>query len=339
MLAATRRPRGKGPVLWFEPPLVLGLAALLDFLLADPWDWPHPVQAMGWVINCCSPWIWRLDSPQMQRLAGVVLGLGLVFGSGAVGWGLVAIARRVDFKLAVILQIILVASCLAGRSLRRAANAVLTPLEQGNLGAARQQLGLYVGRDTDNLNPPEILRAVLETVSENTTDGVTAPFFYAVLGAFIPGIGPVPAALAYKAASTLDSMVGYKQPPYQDLGWFSARFEDALTWLPCRLTVFTIAVISGHPARVVRLCLRDASTDPSPNAGWSECAYAAALGVQMGGTNYYHGQLKIKPKLGEPHRPITPERIKAALGLTRWMFLLWLAAALLTFIALAEILD
>jgi adenosylcobinamide-phosphate synthase len=189
-------------------------------------------------------------------------------------------------------------------------------------------LSQYVGRDTEKLTEPEILRAVLETVTENATDGVTAPLFYAIVGAFFPGVGSVALALAYKAASTLDSMVGYRQEPYTDLGWFSAKLEDVLTWLPCRLTVMTLALLSGRPQKVWYLCQRDAIKDLSPNSGWSECAYAAILGVQVGGTNWYQGIAKDKPLLGEPVNPITVAKIYEALRLTRYCFLLWLGIAI-----------
>jgi adenosylcobinamide-phosphate synthase len=134
-------------------------------------------------------------------------------------------------------------------------------------------------------------------------------------------------AIAYKAASTLDSMVGYRDAPYTYIGWASARCDDVLTWLPCRLTVLTIALLSGRPGHVLRVCRRDAPQDPSPNAGWSECAYAAALGVQVGGLNLYRGLPKPKPLLGNPDHPITPAIIRRAMALTRTTFLLWLGLA------------
>lgn len=307
--------------------IALVLAAILDFVIGDPWGWPHPVQAMGWVIQRYSLGVlgW-IKHPQGQRLAGVWLGLGLVIGSGLLAWWVIALAGRVHWGLAIAINLILLASCFAGRSLRRAAADVLTPLQAGDLATARERLGLYVGRDTADLSEAEVLRAVLETISENATDGVLAPLFYASLGAWL-GLGSLPLALAYKAASTLDSMVGYREAPYTYLGWFSARLEDGLTWVPCRLTVLTIALICGHPRRVWRICRRDAIADPSPNAGWSEAAYAAALGVQVGGTNRYRGVVKVKPKLGDSDRCITPEVIRQGLGLTRTSFLLWLAIA------------
>lgn len=308
--------------------LVLAIASLLDFLIGDPVGWLHPVQVMGWAIADYSQIVLaRLKTPLAQRMAGVLLGLGLILGSGLLGWLVIEMARRSHGWLGIAAESILLASCFAARSLRNAATDVLRPLQANELEEARSVLSRYVGRDTANLSEPDILRAVLETVTENATDGVMAPLFYALVGAALPGVGSVPLALAYKATSTLDSMVGYRQAPYTYLGWFSARVEDLLTWLPCRLTVLTLALLSGRPLQVWRLCQRDAPKDPSPNSGWSECAYAAVLGVQVGGVNWYRGVAKHKPLLGDAISPITPPVIHRALQLTRHCFLLWLGGA------------
>jgi adenosylcobinamide-phosphate synthase len=315
--------------------LVLIIAALLDYLIGDPWGWPHPVQVMGWVIFRFTKFSQQLCQNSLtQRIAGSVLGIILVIGSGVFGSLIIQSARWLHPLLGIILESILLASCFAGRSLRTAAVAVLQPLTAKHLEEARDILSNYVGRDTQNLSEPEILRAVLETVTENATDAVMAPLFYAIIGVFVPVVGPVPLALAYKASSTLDSMVGYREAPYTYLGWFSARLEDCLTWLPCRLTVMTLALLSGKPLYVWRICRRDAVTDPSPNSGWSECAYAAILGVQMGGTNWYRGVAKQKPLLGDAIYPITPISIQNALQLTRYAFLLWLGVAIAIFLIL-----
>ena len=349
MRVAGRPRRERALALWFEVGLaplylapdvtpsavVLLAAALLDFVVGDPWSWPHPVQAMGKVISGYSQWILKKPlSRLVVKIAGVGLGCLLMGGSGGIVWiGLWLLdywGRYWEGNFSVWVQgsvaAVLLASCFAGRSLRRAAEEVLSPLQANDLAAARQTLAMYVGRDTEQLDATEIQRAVLETVSENAVDGVLAPLFYAIVGALLGGVpGSVGMAIAYKAASTLDSMVGYIEAPYTDLGWFSARFEDGLTWLPCRLSVLTIALLSGHPMRVLSLCWRDASADPSPNAGWSECAYAAALGVQLGGPNTYKGKLKVKPYLGNAEREITPEVVVEAMRLTRWSFLWGLA--------------
>jgi cobalamin biosynthesis protein CobD len=343
---------------------VLILAAVLDYSIGDPWGWPHPVQAMGWAIDRYTRLVFNIwnnppgkrphlgdrpagDRPKLLlRCAGIILAIGLILGSYTVSWSIVQAASWVHPLLGLAGETILLASCFAGRSLRAAAEDVLTPLNVGDLVKARERLSLYVGRDTENLSEPEILRALLETVTENAVDGVSAPLFYALVGFALPHLllsvgnlsiadssmsvsAIVPLAIAYKAASTLDSTVGYKEAPYTDLGWFSAKLEDVLTWLPCRLTVVTLAVISGKPLYIWKMCQRDAVKDASPNSGWSECAYAAILGVQLGGTNSYRGVVKHKPLLGEPNQSITPQHICQALQLTRYCFLIWLGLSLL----------
>lgn len=314
--------------------VILASASLLDYFLGDPWGWPHPVRVMGFCITRYTELIFKIcNTPRMRFFAGIVLGIGLSISAAFVGWLIVEFAQRLHPLFGIALASILTASCFAARSLADAARDVLQPLSTGDLAAARTRLSFYVGRDTDNLSESEILRALLETVSENAVDGVTAPLFYAILGALLPEVGSVPFALAYKAVSTLDSMVGYKHEPYTDLGWFSAKLEDVLTWLPCRLTVLTLALISGKPGYVLSICRRDAIFDPSPNSGWSECVYAAILGVQLGGTNYYQGIAKHKPLLGEPIFPITPARIYKALQLTRWCFLIWLGITFIFYLA------
>lgn len=309
--------------------LIFILAALLDYIIGDPRGWLHPVQAMGWVISGLTQVFLHSQNALTQRLTGILLAITVILGSGTLGWLIAHGGRWLHPLWGIPLESILLASCLAARSLRAAAEAVLQPLRTGNIELARKTLSNYVGRDTQNLSPEEILRAVLETVTENATDGVMAPLFYAIVGACLPGVGAIPLALAYKASSTLDSMVGYREAPYTHLGWFSAKLEDILTWLPCRLTVISLGLLSSKPLYVWRICLRDAIYDPSPNSGWSECAYAAILGVQMGGTNWYRGIAKTKPPLGDAIHAITLSSVNNALLLTRYCFLLWLGIALL----------
>ncbi|MBJ7898507.1 MAG: cobalamin biosynthesis protein CobD [Cyanobacteria bacterium RI_101] len=301
-----------------ETPLVWLGAVLLDRWLGDPPAWLHPVQVMGWLIDVLTQAGLKGFQPGWPRkLGGALLAL-TVIGASALGAGLtVTLARNINPYFGLTLEIIGLASCLAGQSLAAAVQAVLDAVNQGDLPLARRRLAYFVGRDTESLNETDILRAALESLAENTVDGVTAPFFYALLGSFLPGVGPLPLAFAYKAASTLDSMVGYRREPYADWGWFSARLEDGLTWLPCRLTVLILALISRRPRQVLALCQRDAPQDPSPNSGWSEGVFAAVLGVQLGGENRYQGEVKRKPFLGEPRRSLTPALVEEGLILSR----------------------
>ncbi len=300
-------------------------AALLDYLIADPRHWIHPVQVMGWGITHLTQWILTYCPHKWpRRLGGILLGLTIIIGSGIIGWLIINLASRLDPLLGLLLEIILLASCFAGKGLRLAAQTVILPLTAENIDLARGKLSQYVGRDTAHLSAAEIQRALLETIAENAVDGVTAPLFYAIFGLFLP-MGSVPLALGYKAASTLDSMVGYRREPYTEIGWFSAQLEDRLTWLPCRLTVITLALLSGKLRQILALCYRDAAQDPSPNSGWSESVYAAILGVQLGGENTYQGVVKAKPLLGDSLRSITPDIINQALNLTRMVCLVWLS--------------
>lgn len=315
--------------------LVLFLAASLDYLIGDPWGWIHPVQVMGWMIELGTTFVLNYTSKRiLRRWGGIILAGGIIAGSGFLSWLGVKLAYHLNFYLGISVEVILLASCFATRSLRNAAIDVLQPLSNKDIKTARLQLSLYVGRDTAQLTETEILRAVLETVAENTIDGVTSPLFYAIIGTLLPGIGPVPLALAYKAASTLDSMIGYRREPYTDIGWFSAQLEDRLTWLPCRLTVLTLGIISGKLRQVLIICSRDANKDPSPNSGWSECVYAVILGVQLGGANIYKGIVQEKPLLGEPIFPITSKKILQALTLTRYCFLIWLSLGVIGYLAI-----
>ena len=305
--------------------MVLIAAVALDAIVGDPIWIPHPVQLMGGVIGTTTQSILgRYSTPRGQKIAGVALAIAIVTSSAFLVRSIVAIAYQLHWFLGMATASVLLASCFANRSLSAAAYHVLQPSIAGDLETARSRLSGYVGRDTQHLSGTEIGRALLETIAENTTDGITAPLFYAIVGAFFPAIGSAPLAIAYKAASTLDSMVGYREKPYTYIGWASAKLDDILTWLPCRLTVVTIALLGGKPFAVWRTCRCQATRDPSPNSGWSECAFAVALEVQLGGLNYYRGVPKYKPILGHSQRLIGPEVIHRALFLSRASFIFWL---------------
>ena len=312
---------------------ILLLALGLDYLLGDPKNWLHPVEVIGWIINFFSQLILKYcPTPLQKRIGGILLGIGVIFGSGILIGIFLKFLSNYLWWLSIIVEIILLASCFAFRSLAMATFDILTSLKEDNLQKTRVKLSQYVGRDTQNLTPIEIKRALLETVAENATDGITAPLFYTLIGFFINPIVMVSFAISYKAASTLDSMIGYQREPYSDIGWFSAKFEDILTWFPCRLTVLTLALISGKAQKVLQICRRDAINDPSPNSGWSECIYAAILNVQLGGINTYKGIIKEKPLLGENIETITEDKINQALNLTLYCCLIWTGVTTIFFL-------
>jgi adenosylcobinamide-phosphate synthase len=279
---------------------------LLDAVLGEPPEAVHPIVLMGFVISAFEKRALRLKNPRSRRLAGIVLALSVP--------SLVFVFTRkilsvVPRKPGWVMGTALLCTTLSMRSLGEAAEEVERGLGEGRLDRSRRQVGRLVGRDTDELSESEVCRAAVESVAENTSDGVVAPMLYGVLfGA--------PGALAYKAVNTLDSMVGYRQPPYEDLGWASARLDDFANLAPSRLTMLCTAAISGRPLRTLLSALRYGPLTASPNAGMAEAAFAGALGVKLGGANMYGGVLREGPILGDGRLP-TPEDIRRAVRLMR----------------------
>src|SRR5918997_5422369 len=262
------RPQGGGQ---------LAAALGLDALLGEPPETVHPTVLMGLVISAFEKRALRIESPRSRRLAGIVLALSVP--------SLVFICTRKILSLAPrkpgwVLGTVLISTTLSMRGLGEAAGAVEMELREGRFESARTRVGHLVGRDTGELSESEVCRAAVESVAENTSDGVVAPMLYGVLfGA--------PGALAYKDGNTLDSMVGYRQPPYEDLGWASARLDDLANLAPSSLTMLCTAAISGCPLRTLLSALRYGPLTASPNAGMAEAAFAGALGVKLGGGSTY----------------------------------------------------
>ena len=309
---------------------------------------------MGWWITLLrrGAEAWAGTRAWKLRLAGGWITLVLVGGSGLAGWAVEQLAPTP-------LLVVALASALAGRSLEQAVLQVLKALpnslqavqnqthhagESPRLAAlqpARQALAWIVGRDTADLDAPEILRAAAETASENAVDGLFAPLFWMLVGAGIWSLNPAlpgPLALAwgFKAASTLDSMLGYRRGRLRWLGTAGARLDDLLVWLPCRLVAMGLPLAAGQPGRCFSLlaaALGDGAADPSPNAGVSQAAYAHAAAVQLGGCNRYGGQLTSKPLLAQGLPAPDGAAVRHMLKLSRRLELVWLAtAAVLAFI-------
>ncbi len=283
----------------------LVLAAGLDLIMGDPRWLPHPVRAMGLVIAWCDDHVREIcRSPIALRLAGVILALGLPTVVYVLACWMVVEAGVVADWLGTVVTIGLASSTLAGRDLWDHVQAVTKPLQRGDIVGARQAVGMMVGRDTQALSESEVVRAAVETVAESTADGVIAPLFYLMLG------GP-PLALAYKAVNTLDSMVGHRDERHINFGWASARLDDAANWIPARLAAVLLLLASGlvtlKPERMMRawhVLRRNGGNHPSPNSGRPEAAMAGALGVQLGGTNYYEGIANARPTLGDGRRDL-----------------------------------
>jgi adenosylcobinamide-phosphate synthase len=303
---------------WWPPsPTGVGLAlgAVADLVLADPRR-RHPVAGFGQAAAALERLVWR-DS----RVAGAGYAAVCVGTATAVG----AAAQRLTAGHPLARTALTAAATwtvLGGTSLGRAASTMRGHLEAGDLPAARAHLATLAGRDPSGLGEAELVRATVESVAENTSDAAVAPLFWGAV-AGLPGL------LAYRAANTLDAMVGYRSPRYARFGWAAARFDDAVNWVPARatavLTVLTAPLAGGSPAGAWRAWQRDGGAHPSPNAGRCEAALAGALGLRLGGRNVYGERVEERPVLGEGQPPARGD-IRRAVRLSRAV---WTAAAAL----------
>ncbi len=277
------------------------VACALDLLLGDPEWFPHPVRWFGLLIGAGERWLRRsARSPGSEFAAGAALAGAVV----SAGW---ALGRPSNAAW----RTLLAWTALSARSLLDEGRTVIRALEASDLGLARRRLSRIVGRDTDRLDESEICRALIETLAESTCDGVVAPVLYLAAGG-------VSWAMAYKAANTLDSMIGHPEPPYRYFGRAAARLDDAANFFPARLTALGIVAAAkwrGLDARrAFEVWLRDRNKHASPNAGHSESAMAGALGVRLGGDNFYDGCLHRAPRLNAAGRPPSVRDAKTALS-------------------------
>jgi adenosylcobinamide-phosphate synthase len=263
----------------------------LDRLLPEPPGAVHPVVLFGALMTGLERRLYR-DAVR-PGILHVLVGAGLGLGAGA-------LMRSTALATS---------SAVAGRALVATARDVGRSLQVDDIEGARELLPSLVGRDPSGLERGEIARAVVESVAENTVDAVVAPAFWA-------SVAGAPGALGYRSVNTLDSMVGHRSPRYANYGWASARLDDALAWIPARLTVVLVVLVRPHAAKAVWVAVRDqAPGHPSPNAGVAEAAFAAALGVRLGGTNRYGVQVEERVALGTG-RPAEVEDIDGAIRLS-----------------------
>ena len=278
--------------------LAITIAVVLDLIIGDPPSWPHPVKWIGTFISKLDK---RLNQGIHRKGKGIMM-LFIVLLAVFVPilflcWG----AYQIHPLIGIMVEGILISTSLAHKSLKDAAMEVYDPLQKDDYQKARLKLSYIVGRDTEQLTESEIVRGTVETVAENTSDGVTAPMFWA-------WIGGAPFALVYRAINTCDSMVGYKNDKYLDFGWASARMDDIANWVPSRLTGFTMLLANRPQKTKVKstwnILFRDAKKHPSPNSGWCEAGAAALLGVQLGGVNTYKGIVSNRALMGDVLYPL-----------------------------------
>ncbi len=322
--------------------LVLVIAAVfLDLLIGDPPWAPHPVQVIGRLIQAIQNWVeyFSRDSAAGLRVGGALLTIIVVTVSGSSGWFIESLAMSqsplINF-LGKTLLLIALTSALAAGSLRRSVKNVLNEIgsneENTNLEKAREKLGLIVGRDIEGLKREEILRAAAETASENSVDGIFGPLFWIIIGLLNWEIssnlpGPLTLAWIYKASSTIDSMIGYKEGPLFWLGATGARLDDILTFVPCRLVLISLPITNSSWKRylsVVRVSLKEGCKDESPNSGISEAIFAHCVGIKMGGINKYKNKLFKKPLLANKSKSPDKNSILNILELSLRLELIWL---------------
>jgi len=309
--------------------MIAGL--ILDLLIGDPQGWPHPVIWIGKWISFCDKKIRAKaagDSAKLRR-GSVWMTASTVLLSMAVTAAVLRAAAFGGTYVLLAAMTIISWTCLASKSLAKEANGVQKALEQ-SLEAGRKQVGRIVGRDTASLSSEEIVAATVETVAENTTDGIVSPLIYLFLG------GPV-LAMGFKAASTLDSMEGYLDEKYRDIGWSGAKLDDLLNYVPARISghlMCLAAFLTGTDGKnSYRIMKRDHANHLSPNCAWTESAAAGALHVQLGGSHEYFGKVIEKPTIGDKDRGIEPGDIRKT---NRLMYgTTFLAAGLLLLIGLA----
>jgi len=286
------------------------LAYFLDLLIGDPRWFPHPVKGIGKLITFLEQRLRTLISN--QRTAGIILSIIVVGSTYVAIFFAVRISSHINKWVGFIIESFLIFTTFSTKDLGKEADEVYQALKIDNLELAKKKLSMIVGRDTENLNKDEIIRATVETVAENSVDGVISPLFYAALGG-------APLALAYKAISTLDSMVGYKNEKYIYFGWCSAKLDDVANYIPARISALLIPLTSfilrkrGQSAW--RIILQDKNKSPSPNEGIAEAGFAGALGIQLGGTASFQGRKSSRPFVGEKLREKEQEDIPRAIYL------------------------
>lgn len=295
-------------------PVGFAAAYTLDWLLGDPAWLPHPVRWIGRMIGGGEQLLRPcVRTPRGELAGGLVLTVGTVGTCGAGSWCLLVLLERWSPGLAWLVSLYFAMTTLATRSLLDEAHAVYCLLASRALPLARQQVARIVGRDTQALEAPEVVRAAVETLAESASDGIIAPMLYLALGG-------VPAALAYKAINTLDSMIGHRGVPYEYFGKCAARLDDAANFLPARLTgllfVLAAGVLRLDFRSAWRMMWRDGAKHQSVNAGYPEAAMAGALGVRLGGINYYDGEPHAGCSLGDASRPLDVPVLGDALRLT-----------------------
>lgn len=286
-------------------PMLIGF--LLDACIGDPCNFPHPIRLIGRMISALERII-RKKCSSLRR-GGIALTVIVLLVSTLIPALLLLLCCRIHPAAGIAAESILICYLLAARNLRDESMKVCRAAEAGDTETARKAVSMIVGRDTAVLDRDGILRAAVETVAENTSDGVTAPLFYIALGGAAGGF-------FYKAANTMDSMIGYKNEKYAELGRCAAKTDDVLNFIPSRLTALLMTAVCPllhlDAKNAFRIWRRDRRKHASPNSAQTEAACAGALHLRLAGDAWYFGELHKKPYIGDDDRPIEPADIRRA---------------------------
>ena len=295
------------------------LAFFFDAVIGDPRSRYHPVVLMGNMIALLDGVFYRKDDSDRKKFFfGAVLALTILFLSGTAASSLLYFTYWLrDYTdlwwLSYVLEALLLSFMIAPKSLAKAGDEIYKLLLNDDLTEARRKVGYIVGRDTEKLSPPEITRATVETIAENTVDGVISPLFFYALGG-------LPLAVLYRAANTMDSMLGYVEEPYKNIGFVPAKMDDVWNFIPARLTALLMILpqtLSTFRFSLFTFVWKYGRRHASPNSGYPEAALAGILDCRFGGSHYYFGQLFPKPYIGENDRPLTTDDMRKAVRVSR----------------------
>lgn len=288
------------------------IAVIIDFLIGDPYWFPHPVIYIGKLIKLLEERARKIsNSNKGLRICGAFIVIIVC----SISFLIPFIILKATSNFVIInhlINIIMIWTTLAARSLHKEAMKVYKSLEKDDIEDARLKLSYIVGRDTKELSEREIIRADVETVAENTSDGVIAPLLFAILGG-------APLAMLYKAVNTMDSMLGYKNEKFYYIGYFPAKVDDLFNLIPARITGILICLVSplvkGNAFKSIKIMFRDRKNHKSPNCAYPEGAAAGAMEIMLGGTNSYFGELVYKPTIGDDIKELSKENIKGSIVL------------------------
>lgn len=294
----------------FYTTISIAIGYILDLILGDPYSIPHPVIAIGKLVTFCTNRLLNENNTSYRkRINGLIMVLIVVLASAFVPFCILYLAYSIHICAGVIVESIMCWQILAAKSLKIESTKVEKALKENNIEKARYNVSMIVGRDTKELDAEGITKAAVETVAENSSDGVIAPLFYMLSGGAVLGF-------LYKGINTLDSMAGYKNDKYIDFGMAAAKLDDIANFIPARISAFLMIlsafILKFDAKNAWRIFKRDRYKSTSPNSGQTEAACAGALGIELLGDAYYFGKLVKKPSVGDATRSIEPDDIHNA---------------------------